>query len=481
TGDAITDVLLMSSSGPSLRLLAGIGDGTFSAGVTSSLAFFPDLTSTPVVADFNGDHKLDVALRAMSPAAVHIILGGGNGSFADAATPPCYGSGLMVGGDFNRDGKPDVVTTTSLCLGNGDGSLIGSSVVGPDGPMAAADFNGDGLLDVGFSGASNLGAMLGNGDGSFQQLRHYLVGSTPQAVASADFDRDGTPDIATANVASNNVSVMLGAGDGTLQSMAFFPTGKRPFKMLAADFNHDGIFDLVTADQDDVDIAVLLGDGTGAFAAAKRTAVPAKPTFMAAADFNLDGQLDVAAGGVVLLGNGDGTFTQAGSYGPGNGLAVGDLNLDGKPDLVVADYSGANGLHVMLGNGDGTFSNAGVVYAQIQLTMAIDDFNFDGKPDIGAGGVIVLGNGDGTFQPASSIAAGGDGVSIVDFDGDGNLDVIAGPTVLLGNGDGTLRTLASYFVPSSVGGSAVADFNRDGLPDAAISCMNNYVCLLLAR
>lgn len=242
------------------------------------------------------------------------------------------------------------------------------------------------------------------------------------------------------------------------------------------------------------------------------------------ADVNMDGKPDLIvanqrpgspSGGVgVLLGNGNGTFQSGVTYGSGgqnaDSVAVGDVNMDGRPDLVVVNYYVGNGntsdgpVGVLLGNGDGTFQPA-VSYmsgGSGSVSVAIGDVNGDAKPDLvlgngceGSGitscanGVVsvLFGNGNGTFQTAVSYAAGGLGarsIVIADVDGDNKPDLLATTwcsasecanssgivTVLKGNGDGMFQAAVIYaaggFYDYSV---AAADVNQDGKPDLLVA------------
>jgi hypothetical protein len=338
------------------------------------------------------------------------------------SNPSEFGAGSaplsVATGDFNGDGKLDLVTANSgsnnvsVLLGNGDGtfqSAVDYAVGSNPRSVAVGDFNGDGKLDLVVTNEStnNVSILLGNGDGTFQPAVNYTVASGPHSVAVGDFNGDGRLDLAIANFVSGNVSVLLGNGDGTFQSALDYAGGSNPNSVAVADFNGDGKLDLVVANQGSSNVSVLLGNGDGTFQAALNYSAP-RAEWVAVADFNGDGKLDlaVASGGCrrgcgglsVLLGNGDGTFQAAVQYAGGLGhfsLAVGDFNGDGKLDLVVTNES-TNNVSILLGNGDGTFQSA-VEYAggSGPISVAVGDFNGDGKLDIA---VAQLLNGTVSIQ-----------------------------------------------------------------------------------
>jgi len=355
-------------------------------------------------------------------------------------------------GDVNGDGHPDLVVADSLQCGN--------------------------CTNGGVS------VLLGNGDGTFQAPVTYSSGGyNASSVAIGDVNGDGHPDLVIANqcqsidqngncLGPGEVGVLLGNGDGTFQApITFNSSGYSSDSVAIADLNGDGHLDLVVANQC-ADTSCVNGSVS------------------------------------VLLGNGDGTFQAPVGYNSGgyttNSVVIGDLNGDGHPDLVVANecqdnncsggYLGIVG--VLLGNGDGTFQ-AAVTYntgGYVASSVAIGDLNGDGHPDLvvanqcvdsncanGSAGVL-LGNGDGTFQTAVGYSSGGyiaASVAITDLNGDGKLDLAIANyartitnhhgelSVLPGNGDGTFQapvifSSAGYDVTSV----ALADVNRDGKSDA---------------
>src|SRR5438034_1410164 len=204
---------------------------------------------------------------------------------------------------------------------------------------------------------------------SFIGHADFAAGSNPASVAAGDFNRDGVLDLATANYGSNTVSVLLGNGDGTFQAARTFATaGFNPEFVAVGDVNLDGRQDLAVAQSGSTPslVSVLLGNGDGSFQPARIFATGQGSLSVAIGDVNGDGRPDLVAANYysndvsVLLGNGDGTFQPALSFDAGNhpsSVAVGDFNGDGRPDLAVSNFT-SNNVSVLLGNGDGTFQSA---------------------------------------------------------------------------------------------------------------------------
>ena len=216
------------------------------------------------------------------------------------------------------------------------------------------------------------------------------------------------------------------------------------------------------------------------------------PSSVATGDLNGDGRLDliVANGGSnnisIFLNNGDGTFRAAVNYPAGTkptSVGLGDFNGDGKLDLAVANGDG-NNISIFLNNGDGTF-HAAVNYptGTNPDSVAVADFNGDGKLDLvvansGSSNVsVLLGNGDGTFHAAVDFGAGSNpsSVAVGDFDGDGKLDLVVANgiednvSILLGVGDGTFQAAVNFLAGSDSSFVVVGDFNGDGKLDLAVA------------
>jgi hypothetical protein len=285
-----------------------------------------------------------------------------------------------------------------------------------------------------------------------------------------------------------------------------FPVAMNPQDVVTADFNNDGKLDLATSSYDDAtgdgSVSVLLGNGNGSFQAARTFATGPYTFSLAAGDFNADGKIDLATannGGVdnndvsILLGHGDGTFAAAidvGASGYSWSIAAGDLNADGKLDLVTTsdDGWGYDSVSVLLGHGDGSFAapiTYDSYYGQL-FSPTLADFNGDGNVDVAVAGwqmygaIVSLGNGDGTLQDPTfyenNTIAGSNSITAGDFNADGKIDLVTSnymtnsATVFLGIGDGTFivppRTFGAGNGPAS---ATAADVNTDGKLDLIVT------------
>ncbi|HEY9403669.1 MAG TPA: FG-GAP-like repeat-containing protein [Pyrinomonadaceae bacterium] len=328
----------------------------------------------------------------------------------------------LEAGEFNGDGKPDVVVVSLygavyVLLGKGDGTfergatyqLNNSSTV-----VGVADFDGNGVSDVVVgnrgvnNGPSSLFVLLGNGDGTFAVKPAMPAVAEVQSIAISDFDGDGRVDIVTANYgflatgsSVSKVTVLLGNGDGTFRSTVDYEGGFNMRFVIAADFSGDGKPDLATTNSSSFDnIKVFLNRGDGTFSSSASYTGDTSSGALAAGDFNADGKLDLAVGTGILNantvrifpGNGDGTFqspTLINAGAPPNRIKIADLNGDDKLDLVVLNMD--KEVHVLHGRGDNTFMNA-VNYDHSSdpysyaYGFGLADFNNDGRLDVSISG-----------------------------------------------------------------------------------------------
>src|SRR5687767_7428404 len=332
-----------------------------------------------------------------------------------------------------------------------------------------ADLNGDSIPDLAATSGIRVGVMLGNGDGTFRPRVNYAAGAQSQDLAAGDFNSDGRVDLAVSLISVEfSLALLTGNGDGTFNAPVTFDNtaslDDSP-AIVATDLDNDGRLDVV--------LAHMLSCFVTPCVAARNI--------------------------TVMLGFGDGTFQTPIEIDVGTGMsriAVGDFNSDGIKDLGIAGDQSQ--VYVLLGIGNGSFLK------QPTITLTADTFGVDGTDiDVadlngdtiqdlvvaialnGSRTAILLGNNDGTFQPARIITEPRLRVPqyqvIADFNRDGFLDLalsLANGTeglfeILLGNGDGTFRAPVLYAAPpplSSVGGGTIVtgDFNRDGRPDIAL-------------
>jgi hypothetical protein len=348
----------------------------FQVGISNSTVSFANAPNSPmqiygpfalVASDFNEDGKPDLAIAAS--IRVSVLLGNGDGTFTaapgspvpvpsppyDDFPSPYAGPGLAVG-DFNNNGHAGLVVglfnniAAAILFGNGNGTFADSPTLADTSvdnvtSITAADFNGDGFLDIvpiGTGGGASPTPLMGYGHGAFNAVDETLeIGGS--SVSAGDFNADGKLDLLI------DGTIALGNGDGTFTQGASLSVNG--FSAVG-DFNGDGKLDVAVCNGPANNVAIFLGDGAGNFALASNSpiSVGIQPEAIVAGDFNNDGKLDLAIVNSgdntvsLLLGNGDGTFTQAGGspYPVGSfptSIAAADFNGDGKLDLAVANSS----------------------------------------------------------------------------------------------------------------------------------------------
>jgi hypothetical protein len=519
-----------------------------------------------ILADVNHDGKPDLVTGIGSSATymasftVDVAMGNGDGTFA----APAANTVATVPGDKSpAEESPSLVLTSLIknateldllialdnnvyyAAANGDGTYKTPVLTLQRGnfqseniaSIQVEDFDGDGLPDLFVSGAGELTSYPGNGDGTFGKAVSSVVTNASDyrypGVALADFDGDGKLDFVASSYQSQDVAFGKGLGDGKFIATPFLYTSTMPPDSFAGstafDTNGDGKTDLVCVNLEDGSLVTALTGAGGAFT--YKVALPASTTTYTYpqhvyGDFNGDGKPDLVVslttvgtpnvyGAGVALSNGDGTFQTPvpiqlpvslanGIY--YNAFAVGDVNGDGKLDLVFT-YQGDSqgfsakgtpgGYQVALGNGDGTFREATFVPfgatpyyvvldhfhgSKAPLDLVIADVNY---PDDSNQQVSLLtGVGDGTFGSPTVLASSYYffGLLSADFNKDGNPElVISAPLTFknypspfgflayTGHGDGTFSPSTVLAANSFPGTAIAADVNGDGNPDIAFS------------
>jgi hypothetical protein len=524
-GDGIADVVIASPGFFSnVNLLLGNGDGTFQAPRSFRINEIP---RGMVVADFRHNGHLDVAIGGVQDVVVLLGNGDGTfqsevhyyaGSTSSIAVGDFRGDGhtdLVVTNRF--------AGLVGVFLGNGDGTFqnVRFSAAGRDpNGIAVGDFNEDGRDDVVVTNTftNQASVLLSNGDGTFQSPVPYTTGSNPVAVAVSNFTSSGHRDFVVANKGATDgsgagLSVLLGNGDGSFQNVGTISAGVAPVAVAVADLNGDGRQDLAVAGQGhssgtvllgDARVQVLLGNGDGTFGPAATFFGGAFGTALALGDFHGHGILDIALGNEggtlnLLTGNGDGTFVSATNYDSPLGpftVAVGDLNGDGFLDLATANADGSVSLY--FGNGDGSFQAPVNIRTRASArSVAVADLRQNGILDLvvidGFGIEVLLGNGNGTFQDPVTYSVAGDfanSVVIADVNGDHFPDLISlgvrgTVNVWLNNGNGTFQGPQTYAIgDETVTALAVGDFHHDGILDLLVTgfvqdCDPKYGCTLV--
>ena len=500
-GDGKPDIL----TGLDGTMNLGNGDGTFTPGTPVSGV----TSSNPILAvgDFNGDGKWDLMEQGLG--TLDVLLGNGDGTFqAPISTASGASLSSIVVTSLRGNSVYDVIgvfnNSLLVYLSKGDGTFVSAAsyslgTVASDATIivSVGDFNGDQKQDLVVSAGDSVSTQemtfLGNGDGTLSTTPVASAGAAgaPTSVAVADFTGDGKLDLVVANEgAQTPVNILVGLGNGgfTLQTTSV------PYGSLAAtDLRGIGKQDLVVSAT--FGLYVYLGNGDGTFFDASNYVTGGNVI----ADMNLDGKKDLIGNGVLLLGNGDGTFqgipfglvnpAPTNAEAPGAAIVLGNFENNGVNDAAALATSDVPPSTVYILHNDGTgllsltqtYTLPNTAAYDISNPMVTADLRGNGNLDLIVGGnsgySVLLGNGDGTFQsPLDSNIGGVSFVTVADVNNDHKPDLILqswsgnygvpGQTlmVLLGNGDGSFQSPVSYF-DAGVGTLLLSDFNGDGKLD----------------
>jgi hypothetical protein len=376
-----------------------------------------------------------VGIVAVSGSYNAVILSnGGGGETAPAAFTGVVSATSVAAGDFNGDGKADLVVAgfapdssnpiVAIFL-NGGGGTFGTPTLIPidaSSPefVAAGNFLGNGYTDVAVTVNNSVDVFLNDGSGNFSQGVGGTTGNGPSSIAVGDFNGDGKQDLAVANQADGTVSVLLSNGDafGTFTTSATVKVGNGPSCIVVGDFNKDGKADLAVTNQTDNTVTVLLGNGDGTFSSPTTLKVGVAPTSLAVGNFNGNGNVDLAVTNsadntvTILLSQVVGTPTPTptptppgggGGGGGGNGLAR-LINISTRAQvgtggniLIPGFVVGGSGTETLLIRADGpSLTQFGVNGVLAQPSLSV--YN-------SAGAVIASNTGWGTNTNPALIAS----------------------------------------------------------------------------
>ena len=438
-GDGKLDLAVVSSNFSTVSVLLNT---TAPGGATASFSAIQDFATgdgptSVAIGDLNGDGKLDLSVANFASDSVSILFnttapGSATASFTvnqefATGTGPIY----VTMGDLDGDGKLDLAVANfnsnnvSVLLNtSGPGKAIPSFSAKQDfvtgeapSSLSLADLNGGGQLDlvVANLNVSTVSILLNTTDlaaptTSFTAKQDFATGASPRSVSIGDLNGDGKLDAAVANIISNTVSVLLNNIDPGNATPDFatkqdFATGTNPASVTMIDLNKDGKLDLAVANINSNTVSVLFntsapGAATVSFAAKQDFATGDNPLYVTAGDLNGDGKSDLVVVNLLATvsilfnttasGAATPSFAARQDFAVGDGprsVSIGDLNLDGKLDLAVVNLN-SNNVAVLLNTTDPgaatpSFSAVHVFPTGIRpISVAAGDLNGDGKLDL---------------------------------------------------------------------------------------------------
>ncbi|MCA8959872.1 MAG: VCBS repeat-containing protein [Planctomycetes bacterium] len=509
-GDGDLDAIALGGAG-TLTVLLGDGVGGFApvgSYDTLQTAAYGVSSANIVVADFDGDSNLDVAVGSYGDATgagadglISMFFGDGTGTLAPAVGVPAGPYPVSIAaGDLDLDGDLDLVASGDelvVMLGDGTGTFAPPVTYGPPtlpGLIVIAELNGDVLPDVVHARDGTLDILTGAGGGTLAVAGSYPTLGSVGTVVAVDLDGDTARELVLGSSSSDASTVLLNDGVGNFTSTEPIFTGESSEHLAAGDFDGDGWVDLATP------IAAILGDGAVTFDSGVAVTPIARATTVA--DLDADGLLDLVYlrdGEIEIrwsdpLGGSSGSdfydVSQLAPSGSSPGwITAGDVDADGDLDLVFqepfADYS----FGVLQGDGLGAFVSNGFTATGRITELRAQDLDADGDADVVifdgiARRVEIWEANAGSFTWAGSVdLPGAKGIDLGDFDEDGLVDLATASGTL---GARWLRATAigEYEPPVEIGLSGyqrsvlAADLNGDAHLDLVVG-QNDAVSVLL--
>ncbi|GAB3712385.1 hypothetical protein GCM10027592_50790 [Spirosoma flavus] len=505
-GDNKAD-LVVSKGNSTLAILLGNGAGGFGAPTNVTTLHSSQFSA---LADLNGDSRLDIVSIDFSTHTANVLLGNGSGGFGAATSVTLNGSSASAAlGDVTGDGRVDIVTANSdaqgisVSAGNGTGGFgapVTTTFNVPAPLIGLGKIDNNTSMDVVISSSSSNYVLRGlnNGTGTFTFTGGaYTVGDGPVNPVLADVNGDNFNDLLSANTNSANLTVRLNNGSGGFNTGTNYEVNNNPYFLTVVDINGDTYPDAVMAMRDAGNVTVKLGNSIGGFSESQIYATTqggSAPPMVATPDLTGDGKFDLVTpngNGVnlgVLLNNGYGSFLSYNTVNSVNGIAVGDLNGDRRPDIAITSLYN---VRLLLANANNTYAPAIELPLSANLSdIGIMDVNGDGNNDLlvvknngtttNGELLTMLGAGNGTFANPTSVAVGRDPARlfIADVNRDTRLDVLvlnssnASTSVFLGTGSG-LGTPATQGSGSGTVDMLVTDLNRDGAVELVTLSQSN--------
>ena len=544
-GDGLADMISAATNASSIVVWIGKGDGTFEDPLTYNVSGGP---VSATIADLTGDGIADVLVTSYYSGFISLLRGNSDGTLATAQSFPAAGNLHSVAiADLDRDSRLDVVaaaiTSDSFWFMFGRQELFQAPefyvAVPGTSAFTVADMDVDGdsdLVAIGTgSNVANVVLMPRHPETIIRNESETLLlecmGRNIESIGLAYYAEAGNSENCTMpglpSYYSNDISSLLTAacvghsscsfliGDDTMggdpggttgncvhveytcagdHAMVQAPVGAAPASVATVDLNADGRTDLVTTDPVGNTVNVMLANSAavGGYHAAVYYATGTQPESVAVGDLNNDGKPDIVTGDVtsstvsVLLGNGDGTFGIASTIGVlkvPTSVAIGDVTHDSMPDIVVSNrLDGAVTLVENIGEGLlETTVSYGIGGSPDRIVLA--DVSGDGFPDVVINDIssdvlsVLISTDNGALSDRVDYPTGPQPVALAvgDVSGDGKPDLVSANqgdntvSVFLWNGSGTFKVRTDYDAGMTPAGVAIAEMDGDGRADLIVS------------